>query len=351
MIPAVRNVASLTLLSQISLVLACSGGGPSDPVVVADAHLSGFFTTSDVSEAGAGGAFIGTRGLAGAPLALLAPDGSTVLSLTTGPTGGFSAAVSPGTYVVSLGMSVGPPLQFELNLPPGGALFAAGRVDQTPAGAFTLNVQVFRDGDSDASPDDPFQLQILDLAAGDPGSGTQDVVTTSEEAAESVTLCHVPPGNPDAAHTVTVGAPAVPAHLAHGDAEGACEGEPTDEGEEEGEDAEVKVLVCHVPPGNPDNPQTIEVGESALPAHLAHGDTEGACEGDEGTGEDPAEDGEENAEVKVLVCHVPPGNPDNPQTIEIGESALPAHLAHGDTEGECPEVAPADEGEGEGNGG
>lgn len=34
---------------------------------------------------------------------------------------------------------------------------------------------------------------------------------------EKVTICHVPPGNPDDAHTITVGAPAVPAHLAHGD--------------------------------------------------------------------------------------------------------------------------------------
>ena len=39
---------------------------------------------------------------------------------------------------------------------------------------------------------------------------------------EKVTICHIPPGNPDNAHTVTVGAPAVPAHLAHGDTLGEC---------------------------------------------------------------------------------------------------------------------------------
>ena len=33
---------------------------------------------------------------------------------------------------------------------------------------------------------------------------------------------------------------------------------------------------------------------------------------------------------KVQVCHFPPGNPDNFQIICISESALPAHLAHGD---------------------
>ncbi|MDB5048827.1 MAG: putative lipoprotein [Fibrobacteres bacterium] len=37
-----------------------------------------------------------------------------------------------------------------------------------------------------------------------------------------VTICHIPPGNPANAHSITVGSPAVPAHLAHGDYIGAC---------------------------------------------------------------------------------------------------------------------------------
>ncbi len=37
-----------------------------------------------------------------------------------------------------------------------------------------------------------------------------------------ITICHVPPGNPDNAHAITVAAPAVDAHLAHGDVLGAC---------------------------------------------------------------------------------------------------------------------------------
>src|SRR5215213_10692024 len=40
---------------------------------------------------------------------------------------------------------------------------------------------------------------------------------------DRVTICHIPPGNPGNAHTITVGAPAVDAHLAHGDFLGACE--------------------------------------------------------------------------------------------------------------------------------
>ena len=38
-----------------------------------------------------------------------------------------------------------------------------------------------------------------------------------------------------------------------------------------------KVVICHVPPGNPSNAHTISVSESAVPAHLAHGDSIGAC--------------------------------------------------------------------------
>lgn len=46
---------------------------------------------------------------------------------------------------------------------------------------------------------------------------------------ERVTLCHVPPGNPDNAHTITVGASAVDAHMAHGDYLGPCEDDGTDD--------------------------------------------------------------------------------------------------------------------------
>lgn len=40
---------------------------------------------------------------------------------------------------------------------------------------------------------------------------------------DKVEICHIPPGNPAAAHTITVGGPAVSAHLAHGDERGECD--------------------------------------------------------------------------------------------------------------------------------
>jgi hypothetical protein len=51
-----------------------------------------------------------------------------------------------------------------------------------------------------------------------------------------VTICHIPPGNPDMAHTITVGQPAVQNHTAHGDTMGACAGDQAQS------------------PGNPDKP-------------------------------------------------------------------------------------------------
>ena len=44
---------------------------------------------------------------------------------------------------------------------------------------------------------------------------------------------------------------------------------------------------------------------------------------------------------KEVICHIPPGNPSNAHTIVVSENALPAHMAHGDTEGPCPSYPPA----------
>ena len=43
--------------------------------------------------------------------------------------------------------------------------------------------------------------------------------------------------------------------------------------------------------------------------------------------------------AKVTICHIPPGNPANVHTIIVGADARPAHLAHGDVLGTCPDVS------------
>jgi len=52
-------------------------------------------------------------------------------------------------------------------------------------------------------------------------------------------------------------------------------------------EAPKKVLICHIPPGNPENQHTICVGAAAVEAHQSHhGDLIGACD-DDGGGDDP----------------------------------------------------------------
>ena len=45
-----------------------------------------------------------------------------------------------------------------------------------------------------------------------------------------------------------------------------------------------KITICHIPPGNPDNAHPITISVRALDAHLAHGDVIGDC--DDGCSDD-----------------------------------------------------------------
>ena len=55
-------------------------------------------------------------------------------------------------------------------------------------------------------------------------SSSSPTTPSDPTSTEKVTICHSPPGNPGNAHTITVGSPAVRAHLANhsGDTEGPC---------------------------------------------------------------------------------------------------------------------------------
>ena len=45
--------------------------------------------------------------------------------------------------------------------------------------------------------------------------------------------------------------------------------------------------------------------------------------------------GDLDKNIKVTICHIPPGNPENKHSITISLRALDHHLAHGDYIGEC----------------
>jgi hypothetical protein len=55
------------------------------------------------------------------------------------------------------------------------------------------------------------------------------------------------------------------------------------------------VTLCHVPPGNPGNQHTINVGASAVDAHLSHGDYRGPCKEGGAAGPDAAKDKDQGA--------------------------------------------------------
>ena len=68
----------------------------------------------------------------------------------------------------------------------------------------------------------------------------------------------------------------VPKHLNHGDTRGKCKATPGDDDDDDDDSA--KVCICHIPPGNPGNAHTICIGAAAVPAHLAnHDDYLGEC--------------------------------------------------------------------------
>jgi hypothetical protein len=56
----------------------------------------------------------------------------------------------------------------------------------------------------------------------DPDAPVEDDTGDDAPGVGKVTICHIPPGNPANAHTITVGVPALKAHLKHGDTKGAC---------------------------------------------------------------------------------------------------------------------------------
>ncbi|MEX0601277.1 MAG: carbohydrate-binding protein [Rhodothermales bacterium] len=56
---------------------------------------------------------------------------------------------------------------------------------------------------------------------------------------------------------------------------------------------------------------------------------------DEDEDDDDEEDDEDGGGSRITICHIPPGNPGNQQTMTVSRNALSVHLGHGDHEGPC----------------
>ena len=57
--------------------------------------------------------------------------------------------------------------------------------------------------------------------------------------------------------------------------------------------------------------------------------------GNKGKSEIKIKGDDENEHGKIIICHIPPGNPDNSQTINVSKASKDAHIVHGDTIGSC----------------
>jgi hypothetical protein len=114
-------------------------------------------------------------------------------------------------------------------------------------------------------------------------------------------------------------------------------GEPEEPGNEVGHGrgaGQRKVTLCHK------GRKTLTVGSPALAAHLRHDDTQGGCRGEvpgakpSGVTKGPEaaknDGGGSGGPDKVILCHK------NKNTLAVGAGAQAAHLRHGDSPGACP---------------
>lgn len=290
----VRRAMLLPLVAF--LMAACSDDGPSGPrVPTGSGGISGQLTASSAALGAAlaladgdDDFFVGQAVLANVTVEITDDTGAVVFSTDTDAAGKFTAELSPGTYTVVVTLDDGSEFSFALEVAEGEMFFVRGKVDETPSGELKINLKIFIDQDGDGQADDNFTIRITNREAGEPSSGITDVQTLGAD--DKVVVCHIPPGNPDNEHTIVVGPSALQAHLNHGDEEEACDGDLVDgetdgdtaDGDDDGDGSAEKVLVCHIPPGNPDNFRTISISPDAVDAHLAHGDEEGECEVDDG---------------------------------------------------------------------
>jgi hypothetical protein len=180
------------------------------------------------------------------------------------------------------------------------------------------------------------------VATNECGNATKTITINYQiPVEEKIVICHIPPGNPNNPQTIEIPLSAWAAHQAHGDVMGACvpsNGNNGNNGNSGGNTPEETMVICVVRQGRTGNSETITIPVSEWPQYQSLGATVGPCSQDSNQPTDPnnGNSGASNpVEEKITICHIPPGNPNNPQTIEIPLSAWAAHQAHGDVIGSC----------------
>lgn len=93
-------------------------------------------------------------------------------------------------------------------------------------------------------------------------------------------------------------------------------------------DDDEQITICHHPPGG-GQPRTMQVGASAWPAHQAHGDTTGPCDGGPGTGSGDAY----NADYKQVRVEVAWASPNAPRPVLFVSYVAPDGIEGGEAGG------------------
>lgn len=88
------------------------------------------------------------------------------------------------------------------------------------------------------------------------------------------------------------------------------------------------VAICHRPPGNPGGQTTLCVPQSAVDAHLAHGDTTGPCQGQPSPGPDLL-----NTDYKQARVHVSWNSPNQIKPVLLVSNIAPVGIEEGEVAG------------------
>jgi len=196
---------------------------------------------------------------------------------------------------------------------------------------------------------------------------TLNYTAPANNTPQMITICHYPPGNNGNPQTLEIPLASWPAHQAHGDVLGPCPvvnptppcnppsiqvTNPAQSGQTVQQTAfnitanvaNAATMTCVVNGDVIPSNFALTNGSFSLPVNLTNGintivlTAVNACGTDTETFTVNYTAPVENTPQKVTICHYPPGNSGNPQTIEIPLSAWPAHQAHGDVLGPCPVV-------------
>lgn len=194
---------------------------------------------------------------------------------------------------------------------------------------------------------------------GDKNNDKNDDVSKAEE---QVTICHQPPGNPAERKTLKVPQSAVKAHLAHGDVTGDCTTENIDNKKSENKNGDKKEEKSDEKKTEndkkSDDKNVVGVGVAAGAGVVASDKHDEKSDDKKSDGKDSVDKTDEKSDAKtegseksdkndekkedtgkgveqVTICHQPPGKPSERKTLTVPQSAVKAHLAHGDVTGEC----------------